>query len=96
MVHYDAVVLVPAMFFACRRKIELRAEMNNNWLEALQDAIHETDPRTAESKIRIAETVISNRIDNLEACPDPLEKQALLDALGSIRLLRSTRRLAPH
>jgi len=67
--------------------------MNNNWLEALQDAIHETDPHAAESKIRIAETVISSRIGDLEACLDPLEKQALLDALGSMRLLRSMRRL---
>jgi hypothetical protein len=71
-------------------------EMNTNWLEALQDAIHETDPRAAELKIRIAETVITDRIGDLDACPDPLEKQALLDALGSIRLLRSTRRLASH
>jgi len=66
--------------------------MTNNWLEALQDAIHETDPEHAELKIKIAELAISRRFDELEASPDPLEKQALLDALGSMRLLRSTRR----
>jgi hypothetical protein len=69
-----------------------RAAMTKNWLEALQDAIHETDPDHAELKIRIAEMAISSRFHELEASPDALEKQALLDALGSIRLLRSTRR----
>ena len=67
--------------------------MMNDWLEALQDAIHETDPHMAEVKIRLAETRIFNRVHDLENSPDALERQALLDALGSIRLLRSTRRL---
>ena len=62
--------------------------MNNKWLEALQDAIPEADPRAAESKIRIAETAISSRMDDVEASPGPLERQALLDALGSVRLAR--------
>jgi hypothetical protein len=66
--------------------------MTNNWLEVLQDAIHETDPEQAELKIRSAETAIAGRFDELEASPDPLEKQALLDALGALKLLRSTRR----
>jgi len=66
--------------------------MTKNWLEALQDAIHETDPEQAELKIRIAETAISSRFDELETSPDALEKQALLDALGALKLLRSTRR----
>jgi hypothetical protein len=86
-------ILIPAIGFqpvAGRRYG--RAAMTKNWLEALQEAIHETDPDLAELKIRIAEMAISRRSDELEASPDALEKQALLDALGSIRLLRSTRR----
>ena len=67
-------------------------EMMNNWLEALQDAIHETDPDRVELKMRIAEIAIAKRFAELETSPDALEKQALLDALGSLRLLRSTRR----
>ena len=86
-------ILIRAIGFQpVRGKTYGRAAMTNNWLEALQDAIHETDPDQAELKIRIAEMAISSRFDELEASPDALEKQALLDALGSIRLLRSTRR----
>jgi len=70
--------------------------MTKNWLEALQDAIHDTDPDLAELKIRIAEMAISSRFDELEACPDPLEKQALLDALGSIRLVVPAEREVTH
>jgi len=66
--------------------------MTNNWLETLQDAIHETDPERAELKIGTAEMAISRRFEELETNPDALEKQALLDALGALKLLRSTRR----
>jgi len=68
--------------------------MRQDWLVAVQDAIHETDPHLVEEKIRIAETAILNRIQDLSGGPDALEEQAMLDALGAIRILRSSRRLS--
>jgi hypothetical protein len=68
--------------------------MRENWLTAVQEAIHENDPQMVEAKIRIAETAIFNRIHDLGTSPDALEEQALLDALGAIRILRSSRRLS--
>ena len=68
--------------------------MNEDWLTAVQDAIHETDPRMAELKIRLAEAAIFNRIHDFGANPDSLEEQALFDALGAIKILRSSRRLS--
>ena len=85
-------ILVPRSVSAVAGGFYSRAELMNNWLEALQDAIHETDPEQAEQKIRIAEKAIARGFDELEASPDPFEKQALLDALGALKLLRSTRR----
>jgi|SRR6476620_10000911 hypothetical protein len=70
------------------------SNMSENWLAAVQDAIHETDPQMAEAKIRIAETAIFSRIHDLSTSPDALEEQAMLDALGAIRILRSSRRLS--
>src|SRR5215467_12644823 len=67
--------------------------MNEDWLVSVQDAIHETDPRMVEVKIRIAEAAIFNRIHDFSAGSDSLEEQAMFDALGSIRILRSSRRL---
>lgn len=68
--------------------------MSEDWLAAVQDAIHETDPQMAEAKIRIAEAAIFNRIHDFGAGPDSLEEQAMFDALGAIRILRSSRRLS--
>jgi len=68
--------------------------MSEDWLVAVQDAIHETDPQMVEVKIRIAETAIFNRIHDFSASSDSLEEQAMFDALGSIRILRSSRRLS--
>jgi hypothetical protein len=68
--------------------------MSENWLTAVQEAIHENDPQMVEAKIRIAESAIFNRIHDFSTGPDPLEEQALLDALGAIRILRSSRRLS--
>jgi hypothetical protein len=68
--------------------------MSEDWLVAVQDAIHETDPQMAEVKIRMAEAAIFDRIHNFSARPDSLEEQALFDALGTIRILRSSRRLS--
>jgi hypothetical protein len=68
--------------------------MSEDWLTAVQDAIHETDPLLAEAKIRIAEAAIFDRIHDFRAGPDALEEQALLDALGAIKILRSSRRIS--
>jgi len=65
-----------------------------DWLAAVQEAIHETDPQMVEVKIRMAEAAILNRINDFSAGPDALEEQAMLDALGAIRILRSSRRLS--
>jgi len=67
--------------------------MTEDWLAAVQDAIHETDPQMVEVKIRIAEAAIFNRIPDFSASSDSLEEQAMFDALGSISILRSSRRL---
>ena len=68
--------------------------MNEDWLTAVQDAIHETDPQLIDAKIRIAEAAIFDRMQNFIGSHDPLEEQALSDALGSIKILRSARRLS--
>lgn len=68
--------------------------MSEDWLTAVQDAIHETDPQLVDAKIRIAEAAILDRMQNFVGSHDPLEEQALCDALGSIRILRSARRLS--
>jgi hypothetical protein len=72
----------------------LVSNMSEDWLAAVQEAIHETDPRMVEAEIRIAETAIFNRIRDFSPGADALEEQAMLDALGAIRILRSSRRLS--
>ena len=68
--------------------------MTEDWLAAVQDAIHETDPQMVEAKFRIAEAAIFNRIHDFRSGPDSLEERALFDALGAIRILRSAGRLS--
>ena len=65
-----------------------------DWQDALQDAIHESDPQIMDEKIRAAEEAIFARMQDFSSRPDPLEKQALLDALGAIKILRSARRIS--
>jgi hypothetical protein len=72
----------------------LVSNMSEDWLAAVQEAIHETDPQLVEARIRVAETAIFNRIHNFSSGADALEEQAMLDALGAIRILRSSRRLS--
>jgi hypothetical protein len=67
---------------------------NGVWESALQDAIHEPDPMMAETKIRIAEQVIVDRIHDYSTSPGSFEEQALFDALGTIKVLRSVRRIS--
>jgi hypothetical protein len=64
------------------------------WEFEFQDAVHEADPTMAKVKIRRAETAILNRIRYTPASPGPAELQALFNALRTIRLLRSARRIA--
>ena len=64
------------------------------WEIVFQDAVHEADPTMAEAKIRRAETAIFSRIQHFSASGGSTEEQALFDALGTIRLLRSMRRIS--
>jgi len=68
--------------------------MTMDWQDALQDAIHESDPQRQDEKIRAAEMAIFARMQDFSSHPDSLEEQALLDALGAVRILRSARRLS--
>jgi hypothetical protein len=68
--------------------------MTVDWQDALQEAIHESDPQIRDEKIRTAETAIFARIRDFSSRLDSLEEQALLDALGAVRILRSARRLS--
>ena len=65
-----------------------------DWQDALQEAIHEPDPQIVDEKIRAAETAIFARMQDFSSRPDSLEKQALFDALGTVKILRSARRLS--
>ena len=65
-----------------------------DWQDVLQAAIHESDPQVIDEKIRAAETAIFARIQDYSCRPDSLEEQALFDALGAVRILRSARRLS--
>ena len=68
--------------------------LSMDWQDALQAAIHESDPQIIDEKIRVAETAIFARIQDYSCRPDSLEEQALFDALGAVRILRSARRLS--
>jgi len=68
--------------------------MTMDWQDALQEAIHESDPQTMDEKIRVAETAIFARMQDSSSRPDSFEGQALLDALGAIKILRSARRIS--
>jgi hypothetical protein len=59
------------------------------WQDALQDAVHERDPREIERRILRAEIAIFERVHS--PCRiDSIETQALFDALKVLRLLRSS------
>jgi hypothetical protein len=64
------------------------------WQDALQEAIHESDPQIMDEKIRAAEIAIFARMQDSFSRPHSLEEQALFDALGAVRILRSARRLS--
>ena len=64
-----------------------------DWQDALHKAIHESDPQTRDEKIQVAVTAIFSRISGFPG-PTPLEEEALFDALGAVRALRSARRIS--
>jgi len=64
------------------------------WEVVFHDAVREADTLTEEAKPRRAEMAIFNRIQHFSARPDSVEEQALFDALVTIRLLRTLRRLS--
>jgi hypothetical protein len=68
--------------------------MTVDWQDALQEAIHESDPQIMDEKICAAEAAIFARMHDLFYRPGSFEEQALLDALGAVRILRSARRIS--
>jgi hypothetical protein len=67
--------------------------MNRLWHELLQEAIHEADPAKAGLKIERAERAILLRLRDSSPGLSAAEEQALFEALGTVRALRSARRL---
>jgi hypothetical protein len=68
--------------------------MTMDWQDALQRTIHDSDPQIMDEKIRAAEAAIFARIQDFSSRPDSIEEQALFDALGAVRILRSARRFS--
>lgn len=67
---------------------------NGRWHELLQDAIHETEPKLAEVKIRKAEGIILKTIHNPSVPLTHNDQEALFGALGVLRVMRSVRRIS--
>ena len=67
--------------------------MIGGWESIFHEAVHEADPTMAALKIRMAELAICDRMNDFSASGS-LEEQALFDALGTIRDLKSVRRAA--
>jgi len=67
--------------------------MSGLWHELLQEAIHEADPAVVELKIARAERAILLRLQDFSNGLGVSEEQALFEALGTVRALRSARRL---
>ena len=61
------------------------------WKDALKDAIEETDPRLAGTKLAMAEFAIFNRMHGFVSCANSSEVHALFDALETIQALRANR-----
>jgi hypothetical protein len=58
------------------------------WKNALKDAIEETDPRLARTKLARAEFAVFNRMHGFVSSANPSEVQALFEALETIQVLR--------
>ena len=74
-------------------RVVTNVAMGRLWHELLQEAIHEAEPAAAELMIRRAERAILRRIQDIWPGPSAVEEQALFEALGTVRALRSARRL---
>ena len=61
------------------------------WKDALNDAIDETDPRLARTKLARAEFAVFNRMHGFVSSANSPEAQALFDALETIQTLRLNR-----
>jgi len=78
-----------ATFFIERVERSMRRIVEYEWRDALQDAVHERDPRELEGRVLRAEVAVFERVHS--PCPvDSIETQALFDALKELRLLRSS------
>jgi len=66
----------------------MRRIVEYEWQDALQDAVHERDPREIEGRVLRAEIAIFERVHSPGRL-DSIETQALFDALKVLRLLRS-------
>ena len=67
----------------------MRRIVEYEWQDALQDAVHERDPREIEGRVLRAEIAIFERVHS-PCLVDSIEMQALLDALKVLRLLRGS------
>jgi hypothetical protein len=63
--------------------------MDKRWEHIYADAMLEIDERKLENRIDVAMTVLGDSLQELGESPqDALEKQAIQDALRTLRLLR--------
>jgi hypothetical protein len=65
------------------------------WLDAVQDAVHERDPAKLEAKIK-REIAIFRRIHTFRSLWGDVEGQGLFDALRTICLLKNVARPIPE
>jgi len=66
----------------------MRDRIEYAWQDAIQDAVHETDPSKIAARIYKAEIAVFKRIDSRD-CLSSAEVQALFYAFNTIRILRS-------
>ena len=82
-------IYLAATFFIERVERSMRRIVEYDWQDALQNAVHERDPREIEGRVLRAEIAIFERVHS--PCRlDSIETQALFDALKVLRLLRSS------
>ena len=86
---HDKETRFEATFFIERVQRSMHRIVEYEWQDALQDAVHERDPRELEGRVLRAEVAVFERVHS--PCPvDSIETQALFDALKVLRLLRSS------
>jgi len=85
----SSTTLNQATFFIERVERSMHGIIEYEWQDALQDAVHERDPREIEGRVLRAEIAIFERVHS-PCRVDSIETQALFDALKVLRLLRSS------